>query len=119
MGFFDVYDQYILNMLYDPRINGRHDRAGGQGGAAARCSPTSAPGCSKVNNLTRASCFTVIPRMVRSDQTRECVEIPDSHLRAPRNDELACLPNALTPIFSNSSRPISMRRISLVPAPIS
>ena len=20
MGFFDVYDQYILNMLYDPRI---------------------------------------------------------------------------------------------------
>jgi hypothetical protein len=20
MGFFDVYDQYILNLLYDPRI---------------------------------------------------------------------------------------------------
>ena len=21
MGFFDVYDQYLLNILYDPRIN--------------------------------------------------------------------------------------------------
>ena len=21
MGFFDIYDQYILNILYDPRIN--------------------------------------------------------------------------------------------------
>ncbi|MGX1211501.1 hypothetical protein AB7M42_001766 [Bradyrhizobium diazoefficiens] len=36
MGYFDVYDQYILNLLYDPRIKRRHDRAGGQGGAARR-----------------------------------------------------------------------------------
>ena len=34
MGFFDVYDQYILNLLYDPAHQGRHDGAGGQGGAA-------------------------------------------------------------------------------------
>ena len=34
MGYFDVYDQYILNLLYDPADQGRHDRAGGQGGAA-------------------------------------------------------------------------------------
>ena len=29
MGFFDVYDQYILNLLYDPAHQGRHDRAAG------------------------------------------------------------------------------------------
>ena len=36
MGYFDVYDQYLLNLLYDPRIKAGHDRAGGQGGAAGR-----------------------------------------------------------------------------------
>ena len=36
MGYFDIYDQYLLNLLYDPRIKARHDRAGGQGGAAGR-----------------------------------------------------------------------------------
>ncbi len=25
MGFFDVYDQYILNILYDPRITAGMD----------------------------------------------------------------------------------------------
>ena len=34
MGFFDVYDQYILNLLYDPRIKAGHDGGAGQGGAA-------------------------------------------------------------------------------------
>ena len=34
MGFFDVYDQYILNMLYDPRIKAGMTVSRGQGGAA-------------------------------------------------------------------------------------
>ena len=34
MGFFDVYDQYILNILYDPRIKAGMTMARGQGGAA-------------------------------------------------------------------------------------
>ena len=29
MGFFDVYDQYLLNMLYHPRIRPGMNRAGG------------------------------------------------------------------------------------------
>jgi hypothetical protein len=34
-------------------------------------------------------------------------------------DDINVQSNACYPLFSNSSRPISMRRISLVPAPIS
>ena len=34
MGFFDVYDQYILNILYHPRIRPGMTRGGGQGRAA-------------------------------------------------------------------------------------
>ena len=50
MGFFDVYDQYILNLLYDPAHQGRHDGRRGQGGAA-RCSPDVRAWVKKVNNL--------------------------------------------------------------------
>ena len=34
MGFFDVYDQYLLNILYDPRIRPGMTRARGRGAAA-------------------------------------------------------------------------------------
>ncbi len=36
MGFFDIYDQYILNILYDPAHQGRHDRGRGPRGSARR-----------------------------------------------------------------------------------
>ncbi len=35
MGFFDVYDQYILNILYDPSHPAGHGRRGGHRAAAA------------------------------------------------------------------------------------
>ena len=37
MGFFDVYDQYLLNILYDPRIHAGHD----QEDVEADCCPRS------------------------------------------------------------------------------
>ena len=59
----------ILNLLYDPADQGRHDRAGGQGGAARTCWPTSAPGCSKVNNLPDV--IASASRQSRHDSSRE------------------------------------------------
>lgn len=51
MGFFDVYDQYILNVLYDPRI-----RAGMRPGEVRALLPQVLPTVrawvSRVNNLT-------------------------------------------------------------------
>ena len=41
MGFFDVYDQYILNLLYDPRIKAGMTR----GTRSRRCCPTCSPTC--------------------------------------------------------------------------
>ena len=34
MGFFGLYDQYLLNILYDPRIRAGMTRAAGRGAAA-------------------------------------------------------------------------------------
>ena len=46
MGYFDVYDQYLLNLLYDPRIKAgmtvRRSRR-----CCRTCSPTCAPGCAR------------------------------------------------------------------------
>jgi len=39
MGYFDVYDQYILNLLYDPRVKAGmtvEDRQGDIAGCAHR-----------------------------------------------------------------------------------
>jgi hypothetical protein len=37
MGFFDLYDQYLLNILYDPRVRpGMHDQRRGRPGLARR-----------------------------------------------------------------------------------
>ena len=36
MGFFDVYDEYLLNILYDPRVRPGHDQARGQRALARR-----------------------------------------------------------------------------------
>ena len=45
MGFFGIYDQYLLNILYDPRIRPGMTRERGPGaaarGAARRCGPGS------------------------------------------------------------------------------
>ncbi len=44
MGYFDVYDQYIMNVLYDPRIKAGMTVAEVKA-VLPTCSPTSAPGC--------------------------------------------------------------------------
>ena len=71
MGFFDVYNRYFLNLLYDPRIE---------------------PGMT----VEEVKGLLVHQHQTRKDRARW-----------------------RQAVFSNSSRPISIRLISLVPAPIS
>ena len=58
MGFFDVYDQYILNILYDPAHQGRHDGRGSQRRAARGAGGRAGVGA-KVNGLAESR--SVIP----------------------------------------------------------
>ena len=119
MGFFDVYDQYILNMLYDPAHQGRHDRAGGQGGPAGGPDRRAGLGAKKVQWIgcrLGVRPRTLVIRARRCDRHRFAIKVDSYGSPLRGNDGMYAGSYAL---FSNSSRPISMRRISLVPAPIS
>ena len=50
MGYFDVYDQYLLNLLYDPRIKPGMT-VQGQGVAAGRAGRAVRAWVRRVNNL--------------------------------------------------------------------
>jgi hypothetical protein len=73
----------------------------------------------------RRTNMALIPREYRPQITREIVDPEPGRLVIDSREHFLYLTRAdglaLTayPVFSNSSRPISMRRISLVPAPIS
>ncbi len=117
MGFFDVYDQYILNILYDPRIKAGMTVAGGQGGAARGACRRAGVGAEGQRSGGVGIC--VVPPSVTHMQGRLLEAQYDAHrahhgVIGPRSRR-----RHLYADFSNSSRPISMRRISLVPAPIS
>ena len=99
-------------LLYDPAHQGRHDRAGGQGGAARGARRRSGVG-QQGTTICRSS-----DRNPRRHCARgEAIQL-SLLLRHAGHDERWAVSSAYAD-FSNSSRPISMRRISLVPAPIS
>jgi hypothetical protein len=81
MGFFDVYDQYLLNILYDPRIRAGMTRAEVDG-LLTEVLPTVRAWVGSANPATQAETAALL----RSTDARIAEPGPASDSRAPAAD---------------------------------